>query len=480
MQKFYRLLLLISETKLRSKLFLMLSLIILIIITLAFSSGARAENVVEEKLGDNKEVIAAKITPLIQEVKSKYGIKALLVEKKDAPLIHLSLVFKNSGYIYDPENKQGLANLVTLILREGPKDKSIIDFARKLATTGTEIEYNIDQTGFYIDIKALPTSLKGAVELLWQVLFAAKLDEDALNNAKKLQHFHREQELAELEYLAQTEFFKAAFNNTPYANSKYGELSTINNIKLADIKSYFCNTFNRIKLNISVVGAISEKDLAALLDEYIIELPLAIAGMKKIEAVTIKNFATYAVSKKILSRNVILFGQNGLQLYDKNFAKWVVFNCILGGANLNSLLMQAIREKEGLTYSIRTHIHNSDNLNFLLGGATVAPGAAAAVIIKIRKIFEDFSKTGASDAELQTAKKYLRNSFVLRQDESQNILEELIYIQTHNLALNYFEEYFKEIKAITLEDFNLFVKSFLSNPRNKLLFVNIGEISEKL
>ena len=223
----------------------------------------------------------------IEEIKSQYGIKALIAEKNNSSTANVALVFKNSGYAYDSNDKQGLANLATLILQEGTKNKNVVDFSKELAKIGATISYAVDMDNFYIYIKVIPENLNQAIALLHDLLLYPKLDDETLKNVKNSQNSIREKISEDPYYIAKNEFFKHSFKNTPYANSQYGNNATLKNITSDDIKNYFSGTFNRINLSISAAGKIQKDNFINILDKYIIDLPLTVMNVKKIATATV-------------------------------------------------------------------------------------------------------------------------------------------------------------------------------------------------
>src|SRR5262245_10609048 len=71
----------------------------------------------------------------VQEVVSKKGIKAWLVEDHKTPLVAISYAFR-AGSAYDPVGKEGLAALYTRLFSESREDLKSHVFMREIEDLG--------------------------------------------------------------------------------------------------------------------------------------------------------------------------------------------------------------------------------------------------------------------------------------------------------------------------------------------------------
>lgn len=409
----------------------------------------------------------------LQEVKSKYGIRALLVQNKNLPTVTISFVFKNSGYVYDEPNKGGLSNLVSLILQEGTQTKDKLTFAKEMAKIGAQISFGVDQEYFYCNIRILAENIGKAFALFHEIIFSPNLDEQSIKRAKTIQKAINEKAPNNPYQLASSVFFTKAFAGTPYANTKYGTEKNLEAITVADIHDFISNTFNRINLSVSVVGNIDEVDLIKLLDDYIVDFPLTVLNVKKIDKKARLNKGDQINVEQNIPQNVIIFAQNGLSVHDKDFYNLLIMNYVLGGSGLKSVLTQEIREKRGYTYGIRTELYNTNNLNLVFGSLSVANENANEAIALIKKTIGDFQANGITQAQLERAKSDIIAALLLNLDLSVNVLDNIVYIQKNDLSVDYLNDYLNGIKAVKLSSLNNFIKSFIDT--KSLFFVNVGK-----
>ena len=110
-------------------------------------------------------VLAARAEMNIQEVKSKKGVTAWLVEDHSIPLIAIRFVF-DGGTAQDPAGKEGLVNLMTGLFDEGAGDLDSEAFQLKLDDAGAEMSFQAARDGTYGSMRMLSDQKDEAFGLL--------------------------------------------------------------------------------------------------------------------------------------------------------------------------------------------------------------------------------------------------------------------------------------------------------------------------
>jgi len=80
----------------------------------------------------------------------------------------------------------------------------------------------------------------------------------------------------------------------------------------------------------------------------------------------------------------------------------------------------------------------------------------------IREQFERMATEGPTEAELESAKRFLTGSYPLRFDASGKIARQLVALQNAELGIDYFDRRNSEIEAVTLEDVRRVAKRLLA------------------
>jgi zinc protease len=145
-------------------------------------------------------------------------------------------------------------------------------------------------------------------------------------------------------------------------------------------------------------------------------------------------------------------------------------NYILGGGGFVSRLVEEIRNKRGLAYSVASFFDAGKYPgSFQIILQTKNSSAREAIALSLQEM-ERIQKEGVSEKELEGAKKYLIGSFPLRLDTQGKLANFLTQIEYFGLGLDYPEKYPNLIKSITREQVLRVAKKYLQ-PKNTILVV---------
>ncbi len=120
-------------------------------------------------------------------------------------------------------------------------------------------------------------------------------------------------------------------------------------------------------------------------------------------------------------QSVAVFGLGAMPRKDPDFMTAFVVNHILGGGGFSAKLMEEVREKRGLAYSVYTYIQPDRYTSILLGSVATKNASMAESLDIIRKEMKKMAENGPTQADLDAAKSYLTGSYALRFDTNSKI-----------------------------------------------------------
>lgn len=386
----------------------------------------------------------------IQEVKSKGGIEAWLVEEHSVPLIAMRFAFRG-GSSQDPEGKGGLANFMSAMLDEGAGDLSASQFQERQEELAMRMSYSDSRDAFFGTFETLTENRAESVKLLRLALTKPRFDADAVERIKK-------QLLANLVYAARSpekvaskNWYASAFPKHPYGRPSEGTKETISGITGSDLEAFRKRNFARSNLKVSVVGDIDAETLGGMLDEIFGDLP------DKADLADVAQTAPVAggleqVTEMAVPQSVAVFGLPSVKRKHPDFMTAFVLNHILGGGGFASQLMEEVREKRGLAYSVYSYLLPEDHASTLVGSVATKNESIAESLTVIRDVLKHIASNGPTQEELDNAKKYLVGSYALRFDTSSKIASQLLGLQLEDFGPDYIEKRNGLIEAVTLAD----------------------------
>ncbi|MEQ9574191.1 MAG: pitrilysin family protein, partial [Rhodospirillales bacterium] len=395
----------------------------------------------------------------IERVVSPGGIEAWLVEDHLNPIISLSLAFRG-GSSLDPEGKEGLANMVSTLLDEGAGDLDSQAFQQTLEDNSITLRFSAARDSFGARVQTLTEYRDLAFDLLRQAMTQPRFDAEPVSRlrAQLLANLRHESEDADA--IAGKTLMKTLYPDHPYGRPTGGTPESVAAIQIADLRAFVKERLARDTLAIGVVGDITAKELAPLLDKTFGALP-AKAAPWKVPEVAPKVAGRTIIVEKPLKQSNILFADRGLMRNDPDFYAAYVMNHILGGGGFTSRLYSEVREKRGLAYSVYTYLHPMDRSAIYAGGAGTANARVAETIKVVGDEWAKLAQDGVTEAELTAAKQYLTGSFPLRFTATERIAAILVGMQTEDLGIDYLDKRNSYIEAVTLDDIRRVARKLL-------------------
>ena len=429
---------------------------------------AQTEAAAKAPLAKTTETGKARHSMEIQTVISPGGIKAWLVESHIVPLISMRFAF-TGGASQDPAGKEGVSYFLSGMFDEGAGDLKSTAFQQRMDELAIKMSYDTGRDTFTGNFQTLTKNREEAFNLLRLALTETRFDKDALERV-------REQILTGLKFdaknpgkVASRQWFKLAFGDHPYGRSVQGTEKSVAALSAADLRAYKRRVLARDNLTIAVVGDIDAKTLGPLLDKVFGPLP------EKAELAKIPDMAPApGPVRKLVEMNVpqsvVQFGHAGIKRKDKDFIPAYIVNYILGGGGFSSRLMEEVREKRGLAYSVYSYLSPYQHSAVFLGGVATKNTAVEKSIEVIKTELARMAEHGPTAQELDNAKKYLTGSYPLRFDTSSKIANQLLWLQIENLGKDYVKNRNSMIEAVSLEEIRRVARRLLK-PGNLIITI---------
>ena len=403
----------------------------------------------------------------IQEIETKSGIKALLVEDYTLPIIAMAFSFEG-GATQDEAGKYGTLRMMTALMDEGAGDLDNVAFQSRLEELAIDIGFGASLDRFSGSMRTVRTELASAKELLRLAINEPRFDADAIERMRDAIRNGLVRGEKDPGFQARKAFRNTLFEDHPYNRNVSGTVESIDAITRDDIVAIRNKILARDTLTIGVVGAINQEELSTLLDEVFGALPQK-SGITEVPDIQPELGETVVVEMPTPNASIQVI-YPGIKRSDPNFFAAHLMNYILGGAAFSSRLHDEVREKRGLAYSIYSGISVFENTEFLVAGTSTRVEVSDEVIALIEQEVKRMAEEGLTAEELEKAKKFTAGSYAISNlDTSGKIARVLVALQSENLGIDYINTREAEIEAVTLEDANRAAKQLLSVKPTKII-----------
>jgi zinc protease len=394
---------------------------------------------------------AAEVSSMkIERVISPGGIEAWLVQSDANPLIAMRFAFRG-GASQDPPGKEGLAYFISAMMDEGAGELGAIAFQEREQGLAMRMDFDASRDVMLGNVQTLSANKDQVFDLVRLALTKPRFDQDAVERV-------RVQILAGLKFdendpgtVASLAWDRLAFQNHPYGQPIKGTMSSIAAITPDDLRDYAARVFARDKLVISVVGDIDADTLGKTLDHVFGGLPLH-STLAPVAEANPPLGPTREIIEMDVPQSVAQFGHRGIARKDDDFIAAYVLNYIIGGGGFSSRLMEEVREKRGLAYSVHSNLFPYRHGAVFIGNVATKNEAVGQSLDVIESELRRVAEQGPTEEELADAKSYLTGAYALRFESSSSIANQLLWIQIEELGIDYVNRRNELLEAVTLDD----------------------------
>ena len=393
-----------------------------------------------------------------QTFQLKNGLKVLVVENSKLPRVSYSLTLDNAPYAEG--QKKGVSDMLSAMIGNGTKKMNKDAFNEEIDYLGANINFGADGA-----------SASGLSKYSGRIL--ELLADGALNPLFTQEEFDKEK--AKI-----VEGLKADEKSVPsvasrvtdvlifgknHPSGEYLSEATLNNVTLTDVVDNYNTYFVPGNAYLVVVGDVKAKDVKKQVEKLFSNWKKAIApnvsysDPKDVQYSQI-NFVDMpnAVQSEISVVNVV-----NLKMTDKEYFAALLANQILGGGGEGRLFLN-LREAHGWTYGAYSSIGSGKYVTAFRASTSVRNAVTDSAVVEIFNEMKKIRTDLVNETDLKNAKaKYIGN-FVMNMEKPGTIARYALMTETQKLPADFYENYIKNINAVTAEDIkNAANKFFLAN-----------------
>lgn len=393
---------------------------------------------------------AAWAGPAIETWETTKGARVLFVAAPDLPMLDVRLVF-DAGSARDGK-RSGLASLTASMLTQGAGEWDADTVAERIESVGARFSVSAARDTATLSLRtltaqpALEKALETAAESLAKPRFGAADFERVRGN--RLVALRRDQQ--DPRTLGSKAIYRKIFGAHPYAADPAGTLETVGALRREELAAFHRRYYVAGNAVVAIVGALSRDQARDLAERLTAGLDTgkpapALPPVPDLSAPLLEHLSFPSTQTHIFA------GQPGMRRLDPDYFPLYVGNRILGGSGLVSLLMDEVREKRGLSYSVYSYfLPMSKRGPFLLGLQTKNDQAAA-----VRKVLMNtvrrFRKKGPTEDELTAAIKHITSGFPLRIAGNRKVVDYLAVIGFYGLPLDYLDRFSERVSEVSAE-----------------------------
>ena len=409
--------------------------------------------------------------PPVQEFTLANGLRVLLMEKHDLPLVQVNLLV-DAGGVRDVPGKLGAAALTADMLDEGAAGRSALAIADAFEMLGARFSVAGGLHSAGVSLRAATSRLAAALPLMADVVLRPDFPPAELARLRKerltaLLRQH-DQPGAIAAALATTTLFGRAH---PYG--RIAEEASLKALVPADLRQFHQQYWRPGHATLVVVGDVQPAALRTLLEANFGGWPAGDAGPATIPAAPqVTGRTIYLVDKPGAAQSVIQLGRIGVARTTSDYFPLLVMNTILGGY-FTSRLNQNLREQHGYTYGARSSFDFRPAPGPWLASASVATNVTGPALREFFNELEGMLQPVPAE-EAARAASYIASQFAPAFQSVSGIAGMIGELVQYGLPASYFDSYTRNVLAVTPAEIERVAKQYL-DPARTAVFV-VGDV----
>ncbi|MDQ7074774.1 MAG: pitrilysin family protein [Gammaproteobacteria bacterium] len=388
--------------------------------------------------------------PQIQHWQTKNGAKVLFVPSTALPIVDLRVVFA-AGSVRD-NGLSGVAKLTNNLLDTAAGDLNAQQIATQLEGVGARLGLESLRDMAVLSLRSLREErfFKPAFEVFNTILQQPRFEQSEIDRIRKQMLISLKNAKQSPSALASKAFYKAVYGTHPLASPPGGTEESLPVIQREQILAFYQRFYVAKNAVIAIVADLDRAAAEALAERISSGLPTGekaaalppIPELKKAQLIRIQ-FPS--------KQSHISIGQAGMSRTDVDFYPLYVGNHTFGGSGFSSRLMQEVREKRGLAYSVYSYFSPMEQAGpFEMGLQTRNDQVEESLEIVNREL-QKFITEGPSAEELDASIRNITGAAPLRIDSNKKLVQYLAMIGFYHLPLDYLDKFDQRITSVSLE-----------------------------
>jgi zinc protease len=396
------------------------------------------------------------------------GLQVLIVENHKLPKVSFSLNIDNTPYAEG--SKKGVSSLTSSLIGNGSKKISKDAFNEEIDFLGADLSFYASGASG----SSLSKYSGRILELMADGALNPNFTQEEFDKEKdKLLENLKTQEKSVAAVAGRVQNVLAFGKDHPYGEFLSEE--TIKNVTLADVENNYYTNFVPENAYLVIIGDVKFKDTKKAVEKLFGSWAKASApSMKYTDPVNVQysqiNFVDMpnAVQSEISLQNTV-----NLKMTDPDYFATIVANQILGG-DFNSYLNMNLREAHGWTYGARSSIGGSKYISTFRASTQVRNAVTDSAVVEFFKELKKIRTEKVTDEMLSNVKAGYVGKFVMQIEKPQTVAGYALRIKTQGLPEDFYENYIKNINAVTADDVLAVAKKYFLEDNIRVVIVGKG------
>ncbi len=285
----------------------------------------------------------------IQEYTLSNGIRVVHRQVTHTAISHIGIML-DMGSRDEKPHQQGLAHFWEHMAFKGTKKRTSLQIINRLEIVGGELNAYTTKEKICFHASVLTPHYERALELLADITFNSNFPDKQVERERGVILEEMAMYYDSPEDAIQDDFDDIVFANHQLGKNTLGNQESVSNFKRQDLLDFINENLDTERVIFSSIGNLPFKKVIQLVEKFLKDIPAKSSNLIRTPPVnyTPQNLS---VTRSITQAHVAI-GRTSYPLADDKRLPFFMLVNLLGGFGMNSRLNLAVRERNGLVYTI--------------------------------------------------------------------------------------------------------------------------------
>ena len=411
------------------------------------------------------------VPPRIDAATLSNGVRVLVVERRELPVVSVEIVMKNGFADFDGESPEAFV-LMAALLEQGTSTRSAAQISDGYRALGADHRTWVDFDSGGASFKALSQWIDPAIDLLADTVQRPAFAADEIDAARSRWTAWAKQQRFAIDRRAATALAASVYGREhAYGRTTLARVDALARVTRDDVLRAYAHEMTPARATIVAAGDVS---MAALLPK----LEVAFGAWKRVAPAPTRAVPPVPADPQSLrmilcdaprtTQPRVMLAEPGVAYSAPDRDAITVMNEILGGA-YSSRIFRNLREARSYTYGAFSSFAMRHGAGpFSAGGAFDAAHIGDA----IRELFHEIVAIREADVtrdEIAAAKRHLILALPARFESASDITRALALLAVHDLSLDEWSTLAPRVDAVTIADVRRAAVAHLHPDRMKIV-----------
>jgi len=439
---------------------------------------ASGNDVDRSKLPETGEPPAGEF-PKLQRLTLSNGLKVVLAERHNVPLIDFSMIV-DAGYAADQFGAPGTAKLAMNMLDEGTNSRTALEISDELALLGARLSAGSDLDASTVSLSALKSNMRPSLDLFADVILHPSFPEKDFQRlqVQRISDIQREKvtpmRMAVRVFPVVLYGKQHAYGN-PFTGS--GTVESIEGLSRDDLRNFHNTWFRPNNATLVVVGDITLDQLKPEIESRFSQWESGEIPQKNLGKVQERETpVVYIVDRPGSIQSMIFAGNVAPPQYNPDEAAIQTLNNIIGG-EFTARINMNLRENKHWSYGAFTLLWSAKGQRPFFAYAPVQSDKTAQAMVEMRK---EFTQIIGENPPTATEFARTQKNQILQLPGSWETIgsveSDLSDLVKYGLEDSFYQEKAKRIRGLTLEQIQETAQNIVQP--DQMVWVVVGDRSK--